>query len=96
MIQPLAMMIELFNAFVANGAVFSFVVNDIDIAQVTIAVLYDMTELASVELWHNHISTHVEKVRITRVNNNSNNMTDNVDEIQTTDYAIHERLNGSV
>lgn len=96
MIQPLAMMVELLDTFVANRTMFGFVVDDIDVAQVTVAVFDDMTELAPVEFRHDDVSTHVEQVGIAGINNNRHNVADNMDEIQATDDAIHEWLNRRV
>lgn len=60
MIQPLAMMIKLLDALVANRTMLGFVIDDVDIAQVTIAILDDVTELTPIKLGNSYVSTDME------------------------------------
>lgn len=66
-VQPLAMMIEMFDAFVTCTTVFSPRARGPDVAQVTATVLNDMGVFGSVKLRHGDRHLEQSQLRVSRV-----------------------------
>lgn len=96
MVQPLAMMVELLDALVADGAMLRLAVDDVDVAQIAVPVLNYVTELASVKLGNDSVAADMQQVGIARINDYGDNVTDNVDKVQAADDAVHKGLHGGV
>ena len=96
LVEPLAVVVEDVDAFVADGAVFSFVGGDDDVTEMTPAVLYDVVVFGPVELGDRAFRVDGSEVGVTRVEKEGGEVGDIV---ETEDDGVEDderQLDGGV
>ena len=96
LVEPLAVVVEDVDAFVADGAVFGFVGGDDDVTEMAPAVLYDVVVFGPVELGDRAFGVDGSEVGVTRVEKKSGEVGDIV---ETEDDGVEDderQLDGGV